>query len=418
MNRNFKLLLGGQLVSQVGDKFHMIALAFWVLETTGSTAKMGAVLAASLIPSLVLGLFSGAFIDRYPKKVIIVGTDVIRGVVLLVFAWLMVSGQMSFYLILGLQVILSVNAAFFDPAIPSVIPQIVDKDQLGKANAMHQSVNSFAMIGGAALGGVAVSGLGYVWIFILNGISFLISAGFESRIEIPHLREEKDKGSLVSDIRAGYAYLFNSRALMVVLFMVMVIHFFVGGIEVFMPVIADRISGDGPKTLGIFQAALGGGILFMSLVLSRISITGKEKTALFSSVVVMGVVQTLAWGAAQTGDLAVAGLTVCFFLWGCAMIRAAVSFKTLLQTYADNEFGGRVFAMASTIGNASIPAAMIVFGLLLEYIEFSSLLPVSGLTLAGLGLFSFILFKEEKNDAEKCNTRYQKNSAGSNRSEA
>ena len=416
MNRNFKLLLGGQLVSQLGDKFHMIALAFWVLDTTGSSAKMGAVLAASLIPSLVLGLFSGAFIDRYPRKLIIVGTDVIRGVILLVFAWLMFTGQISFYFILALQIILSINAAFFDPAVPAVIPQIVAKDQLGRANAIHQSVNSFAIIGGAALGGIAVSTLGYVWIFVLNGFSFLMSAGFESLIKIPAQWKAEAKGGLVSDIRAGYTYLFDSRALMVVLFMVMVIHFFTGGIEVFMPVIADSISSDGPRTLGIFQAALGAGILAMSLLLSRISVAGKEKTVLFSSVVAMGVVQIIAWGIALAGGMAVSGFAVCFFLWGCTMIRAAVSFKTLLQTYTENEYRGRVFAAASTIGNASIPAAMIVFGVLLEYIDFSSLLPTSGLALAGFGLIAFILFKEERSDPEKCRTQIQKSSAGSNRS--
>ncbi len=75
MNRNFLLLLTGQFVSQIGDKFHYIALSFWVLETTGSTAKMGVVLAVSLIPSLILGFFSGAFIDRYNRKFIIAETD-------------------------------------------------------------------------------------------------------------------------------------------------------------------------------------------------------------------------------------------------------------------------------------------------------------------------------------------------------
>jgi len=416
MNRNFKLLLGGQLVSQVGDKFHMIALAFWVLDTTGSSAKMGAVLAASVIPVVILGLFSGAIIDRYSRKWVIVGTDVIRGVILLIFAWLMATGQMNFYIILVLQVILSINTAFFDPAVPAVIPQIVEKDQLGRANAIHQSVNSFALIGGAALGGIAVSTLGYAWIFILNGVSFLISAAFESLIKIPGILKEKAKNSLVSDIREGYAYLFGSPLLMVVLFMVMVIHFFYGGIEVFMPVIADRISSDGPRTLGIFHAALGGGFLTTSLLLSRMSIAGKEKTALFSSVAAMGVVQILTWFIAWTDALAVSGFTVCFFLWGAAVIPAAVSYKTLLQTYAENEFGGRVFAAASTIGDATIPAAMIVFGLLLDYVEFSSLLPVSGLALAGLGLISYVLVKEDKNDTEKYSTRFKKNPASSNRS--
>ena len=416
MNRNFKLLLSGQLVSQVGDKFHMIALAFWVLNTTGSSAKMGAVLAASVIPVVVFGLFSGAIIDRYSRKWVIVLTDVIRGVILLIFAWLMATGQMNFHIILVLQVILSINTAFFDPAVPAMIPQIVDKNQLGRANAVHQSVNSFATIGGAALGGIAVSTLGYAWIFVLNGISFLISAGFESLIKISGILKEKAKNSLVSDIKEGYAYLFGKRLLMVVLFMVMIIHFFYGGIEVFMPVIADRISSDGPRTLGIFHAALGGGFLAMSLLLSRLSIAGKEKTVLFSSVVAMGVIQMLTWLVAWTDNLAVLGFAVCIFLWGAAVIRAAVSYKTLLQTYAENEFGGRVFAAASTIGDATVPAAMIVFGLLLDHIEFSRLLPVSGLALVGLGLISYVMVKEEKNDAEKYTTRFQENSASSNRS--
>ncbi len=113
INRNFFLLLSGQFVSQIGDKFHMIALSFWVLKTTGSTAKMGAVLAASLFPSLIVGFFSGAFIDRYNRKMIIVGTDLLRGMVLFIFAILFYFEMMSFYIILMMQVILSVNGAFF-----------------------------------------------------------------------------------------------------------------------------------------------------------------------------------------------------------------------------------------------------------------------------------------------------------------
>ncbi|MEX1302629.1 MAG: MFS transporter, partial [Desulfotignum sp.] len=122
MNRNFRLLLSGQLVSQAGDKFHTIAVAFWILETTGSSGKMGMVLAASLLPSVLVGVFSGAVIDRYSKKMIIVGTDAIRGTVLLMAAWLMAEGSMGFTMILLLQAFLSVNAGFFDPSIPAVIP--------------------------------------------------------------------------------------------------------------------------------------------------------------------------------------------------------------------------------------------------------------------------------------------------------
>ena len=81
MNRNLNLLLGGQLVSQIGDKFYMLAVAFLVLKTTDSPAKMGLVLFCSVFPSMLLGFISGAFLDRYSRNTIIVGADVARGLI-------------------------------------------------------------------------------------------------------------------------------------------------------------------------------------------------------------------------------------------------------------------------------------------------------------------------------------------------
>jgi len=348
INKDFTLLLAGQLVSQVGDKFHMIALSFWVLKTTGSTGKMGVVLAASLLPSLILGFFSGTFIDRWPRKNIIVGTDLLRGIVLGCFALLFISGSMDFYLILILQVILSVNGAFFDPAIPSVIPQIVNQDQLTRANSLHQFVNGFSLVGGAMLGGIAVAGFGYGWVFFLNGITFLLSALFESFIAIPPVPVEH-KNSLVTDMKQGYQYLFRNQHLMVLLFMVMVIHFFVGSIEVFMPVIADRISGDGPKILGFFQAAFGIGTVLMALIIGMGKSPGrgvfKEKFVLFASTFFIGGMFVTSFFIQGTPATVAGSFIFCLFSMGCALLLASVSFKTLLQKNMDNQYAGRIFGL-------------------------------------------------------------------------
>lgn len=392
INKDFSLVLAGQLVSQVGDKFHMIALSFWVLETTGSALKMGAVLAASLVPGLILGFFSGTFVDRYSRKTILVGTDLFRGLVLGYFALLFVSGKMQFSMILFLQAILSVNAAFFDPTIPSVIPQIVPRDQLARANALHQFVSGFALIAGAMLGGICVAGLGYMWVFLLNGISFVLSALFETFIVIPPARREK-KSSLVTDMKQGYQYLFQNQWLLLLLFMVMVIHFFVGSIEVFMPVIADEISENGPRTLGFFQAALGSGTVVMALILGFGFAFVKEKKSLFFSTFFIGLV----FGACFwiQGGAAVMTFMVCFFLMGAAVILASISFRTLVQTHMDNQYSGRVFALAGSLGNASIPGAMILYGLLLDLFAFQGLLLFSGLVLMLVSLICFILYKEK-----------------------
>ncbi len=410
MNNAFTLLLAGQLVSQVGDKFHMIALSFWVLETTGSSGKMGLVLAASLVPSLILGFFSGTFVDRYPRKTIIVGTDLLRGLILGCFTLLFIAGRMDFYLILTLQVILSVNAAFFDPAISSVIPQIVDREQLVRANGLHQFVSGFSLVGGAMLGGMVVAGAGYVWVFFLNALSFLVSAVFESFIVIPPVPpstsipiQVEPKNSLIFDMKQGYGYLFENQHLMVLLFMVMVIHFFVGSIEVFMPVIAGRIS-TGPRTLGFFQAAFGSGTIVMAVVIGMGGGEGygfnKEKFALFASTFFMGTVFVVSFfvSSLMQGSLITmtGGFILCLFSMGCALILASVSFKTLLQKNMDNRYAGRIFALAGSLGNAAIPGAMILYGFLLDRFDFPGLLLFTGLLLMLTSLISFILYKEKR----------------------
>jgi DHA3 family macrolide efflux protein-like MFS transporter len=400
INRNFFMLLSGQFVSQIGDKLHMIALSFWVLKTTGSAAKMGAVLAASLIPSLVIGFFSGAFIDRYNRKNIIIGTDLLRGLVLALFAVLFYFELINFYMILAMQMLLSVNAAFFDPAIPSVIPQIVDEKDLAAANSKHQFVNGFSTIAGAFIGGIFISMFGYLWVFVVNAISFLLSAFFECFIKIPPLQkdttEKRGETGILSDLKQGYQYILSDKALLILLFMVMVIHFFVGSIEIFMPVIANAISDDGARNLGFFQTAFGVGTIITAVILSIKNISGKERFTLFGSVFLIGVLYIAASFFAGNEAVITGLYLIMIFLFGCCIICAGISFKTLLQKKVDNSFAGRVFAVVGSVGNASIPAAMMAYGFLLEIYDFQDLLMISGLVLIPLSIISFILYKEAK----------------------
>ena len=398
MNRTFFMLLSGQFVSQTGDKLHMIALSFWVLKATGSSAKMGAVLAASLIPSLVIGFFSGAVVDRYSRKHIIIGTDLMRGLILALFAVFFYFEWINFYMILAMQMLLSVNAAFFDPAIPSVIPQIVDEKDLAAANSTHQFVNGFSTIAGAFSGGIFISMFGYLWVFVVNAVSFLLSAFFECFIKIPplpeHSTEKKGATGIFSDLKQGYRYILSDKALLIILLMVMIIHFFVGSIEIFMPVIANAISDDGARNLGFFQTAFGGGTIIMAVILSLKSISGKEPFTLFGSIFLIGTLYIAASFFVGNEAVITGFYLIMLFLFGCCIICAAISFKTLLQKKVDNRFAGGVFAVVGSVGNASIPGAMIVYGFLLEKYDFQDLLMISGVVLIPLSIISFILYNE------------------------
>ena len=399
-NFNLNLLLSGQLVSQTGDKFYMLALSFMVLETTGSAARMGVVLFAGMLPLVAAGLFSGVVVDRVDRKAVIIVTDILRGVIVSVVSFLYLQGALTFGLILASQVLLGLNSAFFNPAIPSVIPMIVPKADLSKANAKTQFVAGFANIAGPALGGILVSIYGYFIVFALNAASYFVSAFFECFLNIPSVKTEAHE-SFVAAFKEGYRTIYADRKLLVILFMVFVIHFFVGSIEVAIPVIAGHLPGSGPVNMGYIQTAFGAGAVIMALVLSFFSIRGREAVMLFAAVALIGMFLSLIGLSGFPAPYLIPFL-VLFLLVSASIILASTSFQSLIQADTAQEMTGRVFGVVSSVGNFSIPFAMLVYGFLLEYCDSHLLLSLSGVMIISVTVLSSWFYSKRESAIAGC----------------
>ena len=389
MNKNLALLLSGQFVSQIGDKFYMLALAIWVLHTTKSTAMMGGVLFCSFFPTFLMGFVAGAVVDKYDRKTIILAADFIRGLVVAVVAYLHYLNLLNIYAIYISQILLSVCAAFFNPVIPAVIPQIIDKGGLARANSMTSFLRGFSSMIGPALGGIAVATLGYTSVIAFNAASFIISAVFECFLEIPgHQNKKGERTGIIGSAIEGLSYIFQHRSLSIILIMVAAIHFFVGSIEVLMPVLSGQFAGNGAKNLGYIQTFFGLGTVLMALMISFYNINGKEVGLLFGGIGAFGSV-CLIIAYLSTAAINDVGFYLGPFLFlGSFIILAATCFRTILQKDVANEMAGRVFGAAGTIGDISIPIAMLAYGFLLKLISCSLLLAVTGVFLMLLsGIF-------------------------------
>ncbi len=397
-NRNLALLLSGQLVSQTGDKLYMLALAFMVLNTTGSASKMGLVFCAGILPLVTVGLFSGVAVDRFDRKKIIVFTDTLRGVIVSAVSLLYCQGRLTFGMILLSQILLGINAAFFNPTIPSVIPTIVKENELSRANAKTQFVSGFSNIAGPALGGVLVSLYGYLFVFVLNAVSYLMSALFESFLNIPSAKRAPHAG-VRHAVNEGYRHIVSDRKLLIILLMVFIIHFFVGSIEVCIPFIANLLPGNGPLNLGYIQTTFGAGAVAMALLLSCRSIDGKESSTLFAAVASIGLLLGLI-GLCGFAGADIAAMLALFFLFNASIILAGTSFQSLIQKHSDPSMTGRVFGVVSSVGNFSIPLAMLLYGVMLEHVSTYPLLCFSGLTaILVSGLFFLAYSKAEHRKA-------------------
>lgn len=390
MNKNLGLLLSGQLVSQIGDKFHMLAVAFLVLKTTGSPAKMGLVLFCSVFPGMILGFVSGAFLDRYSRKAIIVGADAARGLIVAAVAASYYLGALSYPVLLAAQFLISVCTAFFDPAIPAIIPQIVRREHLPKANSQTQFASGIATIVGPVLGGLTVAWAGYLPVFVLNAGSYLFSAGFESFIRLPTIeRSASGQPKIVDDILDGCRYVYRSKSLVIILVMVGVIHFFVGSIEAAIPVLATALDGRGAENIGFIQTCFGLGTVLAALFISIRNIKHKESLILFGSVFLIGLSLLLIGGIHMAGVRLIGPYLMTFSAVGGLIIFAGTSFRSMIQKEVQDEMMGRVFGFVSSVGNISIPLAMLILGSLMEYVSHSIILAASGFILLPISLISY-----------------------------
>ena len=390
MNRDLGLLLSGQLVSQIGDKFYMLAVAFLVLRTTGSPAQMGLVLFCSVFPGMVLGFISGAFLDRYSRKAIIVGADAVRGLIVSVVSVLYYLSALSFPVLLAAQILISVCTAFFDPAVPAIIPQIVPREQLPRANSQTQFVSGIATIVGPVLGGLTVAWAGYLPVFLVNAGSYLFSAGFESFIRIPaRARSIAGKTNIVEDVMEGCRYVYQSKSLVVILLMVGVIHFFVGSIEAVIPVLAIDLKGGGPDNIGFIQTCFGFGTVLAALFISVRNIKHREALILFGSVFLIGFALLLIGGVHMSGIRSIIPYMFIFSLVGGLIIFAGTCFRSMIQKEVENHMMGRVFGFVSSVGNVSIPLAMLIYGSLMEYIPHNIILTGSGFILLPISVISY-----------------------------
>ena len=188
-HRPFALLWTGQTTSRLGDSLYRIALAWWVLEQTGSAVAMGTVLVFSQIPLLLFLLIGGVVVDRLPRIRIMFVSDILSGVVIAfvaVFSWLELLQIWHIYIA---SMLFGFVEAFFFPAYQAVIPQITPSELLISANSLSGLSQRVTGIVGPALGAALVAGGGTSLTFGLDSLSFFISAIFV----LPLLRSKLDK---------------------------------------------------------------------------------------------------------------------------------------------------------------------------------------------------------------------------------
>ena len=182
-NRDFRLLWLGQVVSQLGDWFDTIALSTLVLQLTGSGRAVGLVLVARFLPSVFAGPLAGVIADRFNRRRVMIVSDVLRAIVVLGFLFVRRPDQL--WLVYALTVLQLALSTFFEPARSAAVPSVVTPREIVAANAISSVTWSAMLTLGAAVGGVVAGRFGTDAAFVLDSLTYLVSAALIARIRLP-----------------------------------------------------------------------------------------------------------------------------------------------------------------------------------------------------------------------------------------
>lgn len=207
--RSFRLFFFGQGISAVGDRIVSVALAFAVLDLTGSVKDLGLVLSAQTVPLLLFLLMGGVWSDRLPRRAVMLTSDLVRAGAQGASALLLVSGNARVWQLVVLQAVYGAAEAFFKPAAQALLPETVAAADLQQANALIAVSGNIANVGGPALAGVLVATVGPGWGLAIDASSFLASAAFLSLMRVQAVIPAARTGTL-SELRAGWRA-FRSR---------------------------------------------------------------------------------------------------------------------------------------------------------------------------------------------------------------
>lgn len=364
-NKNFFLLWQGQLVSVLGDVMYIIALDFWVLEATGSTALMGLLSALTMLPKLILGPFAGVLVDKWDRKRIIVMADFIRGVFVTFIGIAAIFGFLQVWMVFVVGIVIGLCGAFFNPSILSVKPDIVHESKLVQANSVTSLAQSGMNMIGNAIGGVLFVAIGAPYMFLFNGISYIFSAFTEVFITVPKVERKAKELTFKEDFKEGLKFIWRFKTLRNIFFAGSGINFFANaGFILLLPYFKET-PFLGPEKYGLAMAVISASMVLGSVLFSVITIKREYRFRLFRATILATGILLIAITFVKNYS---ALLVVLFVGYFCNVTFDTI-FNSTMMLVVPSDKRGKVGALMGTMSMGLTPLGSVIGGLLGEFLE-------------------------------------------------
>jgi DHA3 family tetracycline resistance protein-like MFS transporter len=398
-NRDFALLVGGSVVSLLGDGFFFVALTWQVYTISNVPTALSLVGAAGTLPSVVFLLIGGTFSDRYDRRHLMIGADLLRGAALAVMAGLSASGAIELWHVAVLMGVVGIGGAFFNPASSAIVPDLVPDEQLGAANALSGMYRPLMIrMIGPALAGIVVAAAGPAPAFAIDGASFLASALAVSAIRArPPSSRVTDRGVRATVVQIGEGLRFalaNPWIWATLVSAMLSLLVFIGPVEVLVPYLVKNRLELGPEALGAIFATGGLGSVAMAVAIGFLGLPRRRITVMY--VAWSGGVAVIALYGLMTELWQ--GLAIAFALQASFQL-GQVIWTTLLQQLVPRHLLGRISSLDWLVSTGLVPVSFALTGPVSDVLGPESTVLWAGLV--GAVLMGFLLFVPGVRDPER-----------------
>jgi len=391
----FRFLLAGRTINSLGNAIAPVALAFAVLDLTGSPSDLGLVVGARMLVNVVFLLFGGALADRMPKHHLMVGSSIAAAVTQGAVAALVLSDTATIPLLVALSAVNGMVSALALPASSSILPQLLPAAVRQQGIALSRLSFTGAYIVGAPLGGVIVAGVGPGWGIAVDAVAFLLSAVAFALLRIPATAAPATAAAgpgrtgIITDLRVGWGE-FRSRTWLwvVVTGFALINAALSGGLSILGPVVADATFGR--RAWGFVLAAqtvgmMVGALVAMRLTMSRLLLFGVVCTA-------FEVLPMLTLGVLPHLGLLLAAA----FLAGLGIEQFAVAWETSMQEHVPADKLARVYSYDMVGSFVAIPIGQVAAGPIAQAVGVEKTL-VGAAALIGLAVVGMLASRDVRN---------------------
>jgi DHA3 family macrolide efflux protein-like MFS transporter len=388
--RTFAVIWSGQLFSTLSSSVVGFAVIFWLSIKTGSAEILALSTVATLLPQLVLGLFTGVYVDRWDRRKTMIYADLFVALNsgLLAALFFFSEGEADILLIYLLLALRSVGSAFHIPAMQASTPLLAPESQLMRIAGINQVIFSLSTIAGPAIAAVFVASMNMTLVLLMDVAGALLATISLLLVRIPNpLKNSNMVPHLKREIKEGFHALLQNKTILWLFLFIVFATFFIMPVATMFPLLTlDHFRGDAYR-MSLIEIVWGVGMLAGGAIMSIKVMGNLNKIVLINTMyIVLGTTFALSGMLPQEGYWFFAALTI---IGGVSAAIFHGSFMVVMQTSLDPAVMGRAFSIFDTFSMLPALVGLLLTGYIADNIGITNTFVISGSAIVIIGILSF-----------------------------